>query len=378
MPFYIRKSVSVGPFRFNLSKSGIGVSAGVKGFRVGTGPRGNYIHMGRGGLYYRHSLSTSKRHQRELSHIAPQEPTIETGGIQETETGDVLEMVSSSSNELIEQINRQLNSVSYWPFVLALGFLAVPFVAASESANAYAFYLAFLLIAVTAVTAYFDHMRGMVVVMYDLDDEAQESFRMLSAEFDRLAQCAQVWNIDTQQGNSDWKRNGGAGALITRSEAQFSDLPPRNIKTNVNTPCIRGGKLQLCFLPDTILVIENKKAGAIAYDDICIQWEYTTFIEDGAVPKDSEIIGYTWQYVNKSGGPDRRFNNNRQIPRVAYQKMTVEGPGNLNKVLHLSQVADRTAFNQALNKNARVVQRMKDEAENIDRSLDRMENKISV
>lgn len=29
MPFYLRKSVSLGPFRFKLSKSGIGVSAGV-------------------------------------------------------------------------------------------------------------------------------------------------------------------------------------------------------------------------------------------------------------------------------------------------------------------------------------------------------------
>ena len=45
MGFYLRKSVSVGPLRFNLSKSGIGISAGVKGFRVGAGPRGNYIHF---------------------------------------------------------------------------------------------------------------------------------------------------------------------------------------------------------------------------------------------------------------------------------------------------------------------------------------------
>jgi hypothetical protein len=29
MGFYLRKSVSVGPLRFNLSKSGVGVSAGV-------------------------------------------------------------------------------------------------------------------------------------------------------------------------------------------------------------------------------------------------------------------------------------------------------------------------------------------------------------
>ena len=56
MGFYIRKALKVGPLRFKLSKSGVGVSAGVKGLRLGTGPRGNYVHMGRGGLYFRKSL----------------------------------------------------------------------------------------------------------------------------------------------------------------------------------------------------------------------------------------------------------------------------------------------------------------------------------
>jgi Protein of unknown function (DUF4236) len=56
MSWYIKKSFRFGPIRFNLSKSGIGVSGGVKGFRVGTGPRGPYVHAGRGGIYYRKSL----------------------------------------------------------------------------------------------------------------------------------------------------------------------------------------------------------------------------------------------------------------------------------------------------------------------------------
>ncbi|MGI3781861.1 MAG: DUF4236 domain-containing protein, partial [Janthinobacterium lividum] len=38
MGFYLRKSLHAGPFRLNLSKSGVGVSAGVPGFRIGTGP----------------------------------------------------------------------------------------------------------------------------------------------------------------------------------------------------------------------------------------------------------------------------------------------------------------------------------------------------
>ena len=35
MGFYYRKSVRVGPFRINLSKSGVGLSTGVPGFRTG-------------------------------------------------------------------------------------------------------------------------------------------------------------------------------------------------------------------------------------------------------------------------------------------------------------------------------------------------------
>jgi hypothetical protein len=53
MSFYIRKAVRAGPIRLNLSKSGVGTSVGVTGFRVGSGPRGNYVHTGRYGLYYR-------------------------------------------------------------------------------------------------------------------------------------------------------------------------------------------------------------------------------------------------------------------------------------------------------------------------------------
>lgn len=58
MSLYIRKSFRAGPLRINLSKSGVGVSAGVKGARVGVGPRGSYVHAGRNGLYYRKNLTS--------------------------------------------------------------------------------------------------------------------------------------------------------------------------------------------------------------------------------------------------------------------------------------------------------------------------------
>ncbi|GJQ29900.1 MAG: hypothetical protein HBSAPP03_17840 [Phycisphaerae bacterium] len=40
MGFYVRKSISSGPFRLNLSKSGVGYSMGGRGFRTGLSARG--------------------------------------------------------------------------------------------------------------------------------------------------------------------------------------------------------------------------------------------------------------------------------------------------------------------------------------------------
>ena len=42
MGFRYRKSISAGPLRVNLSKSGVGFSAGVKGFRATKKTNGGY------------------------------------------------------------------------------------------------------------------------------------------------------------------------------------------------------------------------------------------------------------------------------------------------------------------------------------------------
>lgn len=69
MAFYLRKAFSFGPIRANLSKSGIGVSGGVTGARVGVRPDGrSYVHAGRHGLYYRKevgNITKEKKSERD-------------------------------------------------------------------------------------------------------------------------------------------------------------------------------------------------------------------------------------------------------------------------------------------------------------------------
>ena len=123
MGFYIRKSVRVGPLRFNLSKSGIGVSTGIPGLRVGTGPRGTYVHMGRGGLYYRQTLATpgqlNQHQQPNQSHYdLPSERPFTHGPMTEVGSGCVTEMVDTNSAALLAEIERKRKRIIWWPFML--------------------------------------------------------------------------------------------------------------------------------------------------------------------------------------------------------------------------------------------------------------------
>src|SRR5262249_25374406 len=125
MGFYIRKSVSAGPFRFNLSRSGLGVSVGVKGFRIGSGPRGNYVHMGHGGLYYRASLGSPRkasgvRNLGSTPYRPAQSPSPEDP-LSPVEIGDVLEMMPSNGSEILRQINETMGRLRFWPWVLGGG-----------------------------------------------------------------------------------------------------------------------------------------------------------------------------------------------------------------------------------------------------------------
>ncbi len=56
MGLFFRKGFHIGPFRINFSKSGIGISLGVPGLRVGSGPQGSYVRAEKFGFGFRKNL----------------------------------------------------------------------------------------------------------------------------------------------------------------------------------------------------------------------------------------------------------------------------------------------------------------------------------
>ncbi|MEI9931941.1 MAG: DUF4236 domain-containing protein [Rhizomicrobium sp.] len=363
MGFYLRKSISAGPFRFNLSSSGVGMSVGVKGFRIGSGPRGNYIHMGRGGLYYRASLGGNQP-QAPRVNIAPSETfsaPMPTGyyAKQQIETGNTLDMKPSNGSDIVDQINQKLGEMRLWPIALVAGVVATVVLLGDPNTAPLATVTAVLTAIGSLILYRWDQARKTVVLMYDMDEHAEAVAKQFSEEFDKLAGASRIWNVETAQRTADLKRNAGAGNLISRNQIRLAYGAPSVVKTNVSIPAILGGQQHIYFFPDVALVMRGRSAGAISYEQLETYWNTTIFIEEDGVPSDSVVVGQTWRFVNKNGGPDRRFNNNRQIPKVQYQQLGLRGPGSFQKLLQISKVADRGSFDVALRAMSRKVEQLK-------------------
>ncbi|MCE5322558.1 DUF4236 domain-containing protein [bacterium] len=340
MGFYLRKSLKVGPVRFNLSKSGIGVSAGIKGFRVGTGPRGNYVHMGRGGLYYRKTLSSNHSESRQPQSANVSSPNTTKsiyGQVQTIESASVLQMVDSSASSLLSQLNENRRKINLAPIVGALcGFLFLVMISAGAPAFLLVPTIIFAVIA-TWASYYNDELNNNTVLFYELEGESELSYEMLHNSFDELARCSGAWHIEAKAAVIDTKRSAGATELVKQHRITIRKTAPPRVKTNIAIPMMPAGKQTLYFCPDRVLVYTQDGIGAVNYTDIYVAVNQINFVLSGFVPSDTRIIGHTWQYVNKDGNPDMRFYPNPQLPIVQYQSFHIKSNSGLNELFYFSR-----------------------------------------
>src|ERR1035441_5416731 len=107
MGYFFRRSARIGPFRLNLSKSGVGASVGVKGARLTMTPRGTtYITVGSHGFYYRETISNKKgTHENRLPSPPPgPSPSVASDEIR---TANVADLIDSSSEALVRHLNER-------------------------------------------------------------------------------------------------------------------------------------------------------------------------------------------------------------------------------------------------------------------------------
>jgi len=156
-------------------------------------------------------------------------------------------------------------------------------------------------------------------------------------------------NITTQY---DKKVNAGAGSIVNNKEISPAIGSPPYFQCNISIPIIPAGRQKLYFLPDRILVWDTNGVGSVSYEQLEINHYETRFIESRYVPRDTKVVGSTWQYVNVKGGPDRRFNNNREIPIVLYEVMSLTSNSGLREMFYISRIGIGSVFNAAVKQMA--------------------------
>lgn len=351
MGFYIRKAISVGPFRFNLSKSGVGVSAGIKGLRFGTGLRGNYVHMGRGGLYYRKTLPSGFSGINEVPNnheFRQSDINFEHEPLKEIESVHVTQMVDSSSADLVAEMNCNRKKMRIWPFIATLGTIFMFIAFKNSETPTLAFIVAALTVALTIFVSIKDSLRKTTVLFFELEPEIEALFQKLHDSFGQLSSSSSKWHVEAEGAVKDRKRNAGATSVIKRTSISLSIGNPPNVKTNISVPSIPVGKQTLYFFPDKVLIFEPNGVGAVSYQNLRISVESTRFIEDGSVPRDAKIVDRTWKYVNKRGGPDKRFNDNRELPIALYEDLNFTSDSGLNERIEISKVGHGDGFSSAI------------------------------
>ena len=341
MGFYLKKTITLGGLKLNFSKSGVGLSAGFKGFRLGTGPKGNYIHMGRGGLYYRAALGrkrTTPKNQQPQAQQSPQNPTNGNLHFEEIESATTELLTDTTSQEIVSTINTNLKKWPFWPLCLLL--------AVGGTAG-------YIFVALTAALICFliDKNRRKTLIVYDIDEEVESNIQIFYDAFAELSKCSMIWHVSEQADAHNVKKyHAGASCIVKITPIKINYGVPSFIKTNVCVPNFSVGKQMLYFFPDKLFICEKKRVAVMGYETLVINSENQQFIEAHNRPEDGTIVGKTWLYLNKNGSPDRRFKDNRQIPIYSYSKINFLSSTGLNEEIQVSQQGVGMAFSAAFTK----------------------------
>ncbi len=183
----------------------------------------------------------------------------------------------------------------------------------------------------------------------DMSMESQKAYASLVRVFDALRCSAKIWDITSDRhGNRVIERSYASRQILrtlTTLDYEGSDL------VRFDGRAMRFGNVNgedILIYPGVVLMPRDD--GAFALVDLR-EVELTShdlqFVEEDAVPPDTQIAGYTWAKVNKDGSPDRRFNGNYQIPLAIYGRLLFLTAGGIEEEYQFSNASTVVEFARA-------------------------------
>ena len=299
--------------------------------------------MGRYGLYYRQYFNQNTLNG-EPTHkvpVTPSEPEIIGTAIP---TADVGQLHDNSADQLLRYIREQHSKRVVAPWVSSIACLILLGMIAREVALWVVACCILLAIVAHYLISRFDAGRKRVLLTFNLEDSASTKYASLRDAIKALTSSQKIWRVITRDRSLDTKYTAGATEIISRKNATIAMCPPPHVEVNVPIWNMGLSDQSLYFFPDRMLVYQGAQIGAVPYADVNATCCTTRFVESDGVPTDARVVGTTWRYTNKGGGPDRRFANNPQIPIAEYAQVVLRSKAGLNFLLHSSNAAAAQRF----------------------------------
>jgi hypothetical protein len=296
MSFYLREGISVGPVNFNFSKSGVGASIGVEGFRLGAGPKGAYVHVGKNPIRYRKykQFGSSKPGSKaEYDTSQKQDDQKQDEGqdygdqeyLEDPEDADATSLVEVESEGIIEEINDARDRWRLWPVLALVSVGTVPFSLVAAGIGVLA----------TVFAYQRDKVRKTVALLYDFEGEkTKRQYEQACKSFKFVLSSDQV----------------------VSAEAKFSS--PTSVKTNIPIPSLSTEDCSFYFFPELLMVENGNGISGIPYDHAAIEKTYGKAKLENP-PEDIRVLGSEWKHSNKDGGKDKRYDKNPKVYEVMYE-----------------------------------------------------------
>lgn len=318
-----------------LVNQGVGYSFGPKGYRITKKAKGGIRHTASipgTGISYTHETSSvfgkSKKKPTNTHNVNPSAEPIDNNNYDTTEitNGSVSDIHSEGLEEMIASANKSLKLNRYSTIGLIAGLVLG------------CAYPLFILLAVGCfILKIYIKKKCIIDLDYTIDEEQRLEINERMSPLKKIANSNKVWRITQSSGVIDRKYSSGASNTIKRIPCKSSTVLPFPFASNEEAVCFKSGNETLIFLPDKFFIIQKGTVGALNYSDLSSTVSGTRFVESETVPTDAKIIDKTWKYVNKNGGPDKRFSDNRQLPVCLYGELTLRSSNSsVNTVLMFS------------------------------------------
>lgn len=188
-----------------------------------------------------------------------------------------------------------------------------------------------------------------VEVDYDFDEASRRSYEALARAFDDLRACEGIWDITSFTTINRVAQRTVASAVVSRMPVSLGVGQSQIVRSAY--PILQFGNVggrDIQFFPGFVSMRDSSgDFGLIEHRELSLKFVGTDFLEEEHVPSDAQQVGYTWKKANKDGSRDLRFNDNHQIPILAYGELELSSPTGLREVYMFSRRDSARQFHSA-------------------------------